>query len=42
MKALKAVGYDDYLIAEMIPGYAFSPETRLANTSLAIDKIMAM
>ncbi|MFB3880337.1 MAG: sugar phosphate isomerase/epimerase family protein [Armatimonadota bacterium] len=42
MKALKAVGYNDYLIAEMIPGYAFAPETRLANTSLAMDKIMAM
>jgi hexulose-6-phosphate isomerase len=42
MKALKAVGYSDYLIAEMIPGYAFAPETRLANTSLAMDKIMAM
>jgi hexulose-6-phosphate isomerase len=42
MKALKAVGYNDYLIAEMIPGYAFAPETRLANTSLAMDKILAM
>jgi len=42
MKSLKAVGYNDYLIAEMIPGYAFSPETRLANTSLAMDRIMAM
>jgi L-ribulose-5-phosphate 3-epimerase len=42
MKALRAVGYDDYLTAEMIPGYAFAPETRLANASLAMDRIMAM
>ncbi len=42
MRALKSVGYNDYLIAEMIPGYAFAPETRLVNTSLAMDKIMAM
>jgi len=42
MKALKEVGYDDYLIAEMIPGYRYAPETRLANTSLALDKILAM
>jgi hexulose-6-phosphate isomerase len=42
MKALREVGYDDYLIAEMIPGYRFAPETRLANTSLALDKILAM
>jgi L-ribulose-5-phosphate 3-epimerase len=42
MKALKEVGYDDFLIAEMIPYYAHAPETRLANTSLALDKIMAM
>jgi len=42
MKALKEVGYDDFLIAEMIPHYAHAPETRLANTSLALDKILAM
>jgi hexulose-6-phosphate isomerase len=42
MKALREVGYDDWLIAEMIPGYTFAPETRLANTSLAMDKIMKM
>ena len=42
MKSLREVGYDDYLIAEMIPGYRFAPETRLANTSLALDKIIAM
>jgi len=42
VKALKEVGYDDFLIAEMIPGYTHAPETRLANTSLALDKILAM
>ncbi len=42
MKALREVGYDDFLIAEMIPHYAHAPETRLANTSLALDKILRM
>jgi len=42
MKALRDVGYDDFLIAEMIPTYAHSPETRLANTSLALEKILKM
>lgn len=42
VKALKEVGYDDFLIAEMIPGYTHAPETRLANTSLALDKILVM
>ncbi len=42
MNALRAVGYNDYLIAEMIPGYTFAPETRLINTSAAIDRILAM
>ena len=42
MKALREVGYDDFLIAEMIPYYTHAPETRLANTSLALDKILRM
>lgn len=42
MKALREVGYDDYLIAEMIPGYTYAPETRLENTSNAMDKILKM
>lgn len=42
MKALREVGYDDFLIAEMIPYYAHAPETRLANTALALDKILKM
>ena len=42
MKALREVEYDDFLIAEMIPYYHHAPEARLANTSLALDKILAM
>jgi len=42
MKALKEVGYDDFLIAEMIPYYTHAPETRVANTALALDKILKM
>ena len=42
MKALREVGYDDYLIGEMIPYYAHAPETRVANTALALDKILKM
>jgi L-ribulose-5-phosphate 3-epimerase len=42
VKALREVGYDDYCIAEMIPYYAHAPETRLENTSRAMDKILAM
>ncbi len=42
MKALREVGYDDYCIAEMIPYYTHAPETRLENTSRAMDKIFAM
>ncbi len=42
MKAFREVGYDDFLIAEMIPCYNHAPETRVANTSLAMDKILAM
>ena len=42
MKALREVGYDDFLIAEMIPCYTHAPETRLANTALALSKIVGM
>lgn len=42
MKALREVGYDDFLIAEMIPYYTHAPETRLANTALALGKILTM
>ena len=40
MKALKTIGYDGYLTAEMIPTYRFYPEVRLINTSAAMDAIM--
>ncbi|MFH1823763.1 MAG: sugar phosphate isomerase/epimerase family protein [Candidatus Firestonebacteria bacterium] len=40
IKALKEVGYDGYLVAEMIPGYRFYPEVRLGNTSKAMDAIL--
>jgi hexulose-6-phosphate isomerase len=40
MKALKEVGYNGYLTAEMIPTYRFYPEVRLINTSTAMDAIM--
>jgi hexulose-6-phosphate isomerase len=42
MKALREVGYNDFLIAEMIPYYTHAPETRIANTALALDKILKM
>jgi hexulose-6-phosphate isomerase len=40
MRALKEVGYNGYLTAEMIPTYRFYPEVRLINTSTAMDAIM--
>lgn len=40
MKALKDVGYNDYLTAEMIPGYKQYGDTIIYTTSLAMDKIM--
>lgn len=40
MKALKEIGYDGALIAEMIPGYRFHPLARVENTSNAMDWIM--
>jgi len=40
MKALKAVRYDGYATAEMIPGYRYHPEVRIGNTSKAMDAIL--
>ncbi|MGG1555386.1 sugar phosphate isomerase/epimerase family protein [Paenibacillus ferrarius] len=40
MKALQAVGYDDYVIAEMIPGYTHHGEQIIYNTSGAMDAIL--
>ena len=40
MSALKDVGYDGSVTAEMIPLYRFYPEVRLKNTSTAMDAIL--
>jgi hexulose-6-phosphate isomerase len=42
MKALREVGYDGPVTAEMIPLYAFCPEVRIKNTSTAMDAILAL
>ena len=42
VRALKAVGYDGYCTAEMIPLYKISPMMRIQNTSNAMDAILAM
>lgn len=39
IKALKEIGYDSYLTAEVGP-YKYYPETKIYNTSLAMDKIL--
>lgn len=40
MRALNEIGYDDWVSAEMIPGYKHYPETLIYNTSKAMDKIL--
>jgi len=40
MKALADVGYDSYLIAEMIPLYRYHPMARIKNASTALDYIL--
>ena len=40
MDALLEIGYNDWVSAEMIPGYKHYPDTILYNTSLAMDKIL--
>ena len=45
MAALKSIGYDGWIAAEMIPPvpfYKHAPETLIDNTSHAMDKIFAM
>jgi len=42
MKALREVGYDDYLTAEMLPPYAHFPEQRVYNASASMDKILSL
>lgn len=40
MKALREVGYDGFLTAEMIPTYRHYPEVLISNTSRAMDAIL--
>jgi len=40
MKAIREIGYDGPIPAEMIPGYAHYPMVRVANTSRAMDAIL--
>lgn len=40
VKALNEIGYEDWVSAEMIPGYNHYSETIIYNTSLAMDKIL--
>ena len=42
IEALKSVGYDGYVTAEMIPAYKHYPETIIYNTSNAMDKILGV
>lgn len=40
IEALRAIDYDDYITAEMMPPYAFYPERLIYDTSAAMDKIL--
>ncbi len=40
MKAIREIGYDGPIVAEMIPGYRHHPMVRIANTSNAMDAIL--
>ena len=40
MKALKEIGYDGWVTAEMIPNYKYYTETIIYNTSNSMDKIL--
>ncbi|BBI35206.1 sugar phosphate isomerase/epimerase family protein [Cohnella abietis] len=40
VEALSAVGYDGYVIAEMIPSYTHHSEQIIYNTSLSMDRIL--
>ena len=40
MDALKAVGYDGWVTAEMVPPYKYYPRTLIYNTSRAMDAIL--
>jgi len=40
ISALKDVGYDDYITAEIIPAYSHYPEVLIYNTSRSMDYIL--
>ncbi len=40
MNAIREIGYDGPIVAEMIPLYKHYPEVRIANTSVAMDAIL--
>ena len=42
MASIRAIGYDGPVVAEMIPYYKHCPEVRVANTSRAMDAILAL
>ena len=42
MRALKTIGYDGPLTAELIPLYKRQPLMRVKNASAAMDAIMAL
>lgn len=41
MKALKEVGYQGYLVGEIIPPYRFYPERAIYDTSKSLDQIIS-
>ncbi len=40
MKALRRVGYDGYLTVETIPAYRYCPESRVYESSIALDRLL--
>lgn len=40
MKAFHRVGYDGYLTVETIPAYKYCPESRIYESSIALDRLL--
>lgn len=40
IKSLREVGYDDYLVAEVMPPYKYHPERLIYETSSSIDVLL--
>ena len=40
MKSLRNVGYDGYLTVETIPAYKYCPESRIYESSIALDRLL--